>query len=90
MHAVRAVRGRGLLIGVEFAEPGLCGDLMIELVAQGVVANHSLNSHLVLRFTPPAVLTPAEVNFLCERLDRACRAQAARYLPRGDRELHRA
>jgi putrescine aminotransferase len=76
---VREVRGRGLLMGVEFTEPGLAGDLLIELVEHGVIANHSLNSHLVLRLTPPAVLTRDELDFLYEALDRACAAQAARY-----------
>ncbi|WP_406840596.1 aspartate aminotransferase family protein [Streptomyces sp. AHU1] len=79
--AVREVRGRGLLLGFEFRDPGIPGDLLIELVSQGVIANHSLNSHLVLRLTPPAVLDAAEVSFLCEAFDRACRAQAARYVP---------
>ncbi|MFF8287050.1 aspartate aminotransferase family protein [Streptomyces albus] len=78
---VREVRGRGLLIGVEFTEPGPAGELLIELIEQGVIANHSLNSHMVLRFTPPAVLTPSDEEFLCEAFDRACRAQAARSLP---------
>ncbi|WP_327668328.1 MULTISPECIES: aminotransferase class III-fold pyridoxal phosphate-dependent enzyme [unclassified Streptomyces] len=78
---VREVRGRGLLIGVEFAGPGPAGDLLVELIRQGVVANHSLNSHLVLRFTPPAVLGPSEVQFLLAAFERACRVQAARYVP---------
>lgn len=76
---VREVRGRGLLLGIEFTDPGLAGELLIELIEQGVVTNHSLNSHLVLRFTPPAVLTPSDVAFLCAAFDRACRVQAARY-----------
>ncbi|MBT2381567.1 acetylornithine aminotransferase [Streptomyces sp. CB00316] len=78
---LREVRGRGLLIGIEFAIPGPAGDLLIELISQGVVANHSLNSHLVIRLTPPAVLSAADTRFLYEAFDRACRAQAARYVP---------
>lgn len=76
---VREVRGVGLLIGAEFAVPGLAGDLLIELAEQGVIANHSLNSHLVLRLTPPAILTDSELSFLYEALDRACRAQTRSY-----------
>ncbi len=76
---VREVRGAGLLIGAEFSVPGLAGDLLIELAEQGVIANHSLNSHLVLRLTPPAILTDAELTFLYEALDRACKAQARTY-----------
>ncbi|MDH6131836.1 putrescine aminotransferase [Kitasatospora sp. MAA4] len=78
---VREVRGRGLLLGIEFADAGPAGDLLIELITHGVVANHSLNSHLVLRFTPPAILDRAEVDYLYEAFDRSCRAQAARYNP---------
>ncbi|WP_078876871.1 aminotransferase class III-fold pyridoxal phosphate-dependent enzyme [Streptomyces sp. 150FB] len=79
--AVREVRGRGLLLGIEFTDPGPAGDLLIELIMNGVIANHSLNSHLVLRFTPPAVLTRADLDFFYEAVDRACRAQGARYAP---------
>ncbi|QNP68951.1 aspartate aminotransferase family protein [Streptomyces roseirectus] len=79
--AVREVRGRGLMLGVEFAEPGPAGDLLIELIQHGVIANHSLNSHLVLRLTPPAVLDDADVDVLRTAMDRACRIQAARYTP---------
>ncbi|WP_413760382.1 aspartate aminotransferase family protein [Streptomyces sp. MMBL 11-3] len=78
---LREVRGKGLLIGIEFTVPGPAGDLLIELIQHGVVANHSLNSHLVLRLTPPAVLTASDTRFLYDALDRACRAQAARYVP---------
>ncbi|MBB1244037.1 aspartate aminotransferase family protein [Streptomyces durbertensis] len=78
---LREVRGRGLLIGIEFAIPGPAGDLLIELIQHGVVANHSLNSHLVLRLTPPAVLDASDTRFLYEAFDRACHAQAARYVP---------
>ncbi|MGR8012181.1 aspartate aminotransferase family protein [Streptomyces hypolithicus] len=65
------VRGRGLLIGVELAEPGLAGELLIELFNHGVVANHSMNGNSVVRFTPPATLTPLEVEFLLNSFEKA-------------------
>lgn len=77
--AVREVRGAGLLIGIEFAAAGPAGDLLIELVNQGVVANHSLNSHLTIRLTPPAILTRSDVDYLLTAMDLAARATAARY-----------
>jgi putrescine aminotransferase len=77
--AVREVRGAGLLIGIEFTAPGPAGDLLIELVNQGVVANHSLNSHLTMRLTPPAILTRSDVDYLLTAMDLAARATAARY-----------
>ncbi|MDN0197947.1 aminotransferase class III-fold pyridoxal phosphate-dependent enzyme [Streptomyces sp. S.PNR 29] len=65
------VRGRGLLIGVELAEPGLAGELLIELFNHGVVANHSMNGSSVVRFTPPATLTELDVEFLLNSFDKA-------------------
>ncbi|MDQ3787016.1 MAG: aspartate aminotransferase family protein, partial [Actinomycetota bacterium] len=71
---VAAVRGAGLLIGVELAVDGLAGELLLELMAAGVIANHSLNSDRVLRLTPPAVLDDREVQFLLDAFERAARA----------------
>jgi putrescine aminotransferase len=68
------VRGPGLLIGLEFAVPGMAGDLLLELVSAGVIANHSLNSARVLRLTPPATLDDAEIQFLLDAFERAARA----------------
>lgn len=65
------VRGQGLLIGVELVEAGLAGELLIELFNHGVVANHSMNGSSVVRFTPPAILTDSEVEFLLDSFDKA-------------------
>lgn len=70
---VAEVRGQGLLIGVELAEPGLAGELLIELFNNGVVANHSMTAGGVVRFTPPATLTEREVDFLLTAFDNATR-----------------
>lgn len=68
------LRGVGLLIGIELSVDGLAGELLLELMAAGVIANHSLNSDRVLRLTPPAVLDEREVQFLLDAFDRAARA----------------
>lgn len=71
----RAVlRGVGLLIGIELFVDGLAGELLLELMAAGVIANHSLNSDRVLRLTPPAVLDDREVQFLLDAFERAALA----------------
>ncbi|MBH0781579.1 aspartate aminotransferase family protein [Nocardia bovistercoris] len=70
------VRGSGLLIAVDIAEPGVAGELLIELVKNNVVANLSMNSDFVLRFTPPAVLSDNEVDFFLNRFEVAARATA--------------
>jgi putrescine aminotransferase len=71
---VREVRGVGLLIGIEFTVPGMAGDLLLELLGAGVLANHSLNSAEVLRLTPPAVLDDDQVMVLLDAFERAARA----------------
>jgi putrescine aminotransferase len=71
--AVREVRGLGLLIGIELTVDGLAGELLLELIEAGVIANHSLNSDRVLRLTPPAVLDHSEIQFLLEAVERAAK-----------------
>lgn len=68
------LRGVGLLIGIELSVDGLAGELLLELMSAGVIANHSLNSDRVLRLTPPAVLDDREVQFLLDAFERAARA----------------
>jgi putrescine aminotransferase len=36
-----------------------------------VVGNHSMNGSSVVRFTPPAIIDDADVNFLLDAFDRA-------------------
>jgi putrescine aminotransferase len=72
--AVRDVRGLGLLIGIELTVDGLAGELLLELMSAGVIANHSLNADNVLRLTPPAVLDHSDVQFLLDACERAARA----------------
>ena len=77
---VREVRGVGLLIGLELDDPGTALDLVLELLERGVLVNHSLNAHSVVRLTPPAVLTDAEADRLVETVAVAARAVADRAL----------
>lgn len=72
------VRGRGLLIGIEFDDPAPVGELLLQLLDAGVVVNSSLNNNTVLRFTPPAVLTAGDEDALLGALSVAVRATAAR------------
>lgn len=64
---VADIRGRGLLIGVEMRDEGAAGELVLHLLEAGLIVNHSLNAHRVVRLTPPAVLTPADL----DRISRA-------------------
>lgn len=90
LHGVRAacaphlgglvgeVRGRGLLIGLEFTAEQAVGETILELVGHGVLVNHSLNAGRVLRLTPPAVVGEDEVRLFLAALTEALRAVAAR------------
>ncbi len=80
---VTDVRGAGLLLGVEFSDPGLALDLVLDLLDRGLLANHSLNAHRVVRLTPPAVLTDAEADRVLETIAAAASALAARAPERG-------
>jgi putrescine aminotransferase len=73
---VREVRGAGLLIGIEFVEPSLVIDAMLELLDQRVIVNHSFNAHAVLRLTPPAILVADDVERLLRALTVSLRAVA--------------
>jgi putrescine aminotransferase len=46
------------------------------MVDRGVVVNHSLNAHPVVRLTPPAVLSPAQEARLLEAVEGALTAMA--------------
>lgn len=85
---VAEVRGRGLLIGIEFRTEQAVGEMVLEMIEHGVLVNHSLNASRVLRFTPPARLAESEVELfdaaLIESLDHvATRVGAAADTGRG-------
>ncbi|WP_406398626.1 aspartate aminotransferase family protein [Streptomyces sp. NBC_00879] len=77
-HHPYEVRGAGLLIGIEFADPAMAADLFMALVTHNVVANLSLNSDHVVRLTPPATMTESDVAFLFDRFEQAARLVAER------------
>ncbi|GAA2907975.1 aminotransferase class III-fold pyridoxal phosphate-dependent enzyme [Streptomyces thioluteus] len=78
-HLVADVRGRGLLIAVEFHDAGLLGEFILDLLDHGVVVNHSLNAHAVARFTPPAVLGESDIERLETAVTGAARALSDRF-----------
>lgn len=58
------VRGVGLLIGIEFTSSDLAGEFMMKLLEQRIIVSHSLNTHRVIRLTPPAILTEEQCTWL--------------------------
>ena len=64
--ALVAVRGRGLMVGVEFAIKDVA-ELTINFMAQqGIIAAYTLNNPKVIRMEPPLVVTEAQVDQVIE------------------------
>ncbi|WP_024806414.1 aspartate aminotransferase family protein [Nocardia sp. BMG51109] len=68
---VREVRGRGLLIGIEFTDPGFAGEMLLGLIENDVLANHSMNNSAVVRFTPPAIISGDDLRIVESAVSRA-------------------
>jgi putrescine aminotransferase len=76
-QVIAAVRGLGVMIGVELVSEGAGGRFIAGLFDRGVVVAHSLNQHRVVRFLPPAVIRPEEVDRVLEAALAAARETAA-------------
>lgn len=64
---VKQVRGKGLLVGVEFTDPDIVLLVTAEALQRGVIVFYSLNNPSTFRLAPPLVITR-------EQLDRAVSA----------------
>jgi putrescine aminotransferase len=71
------IRSAGTLFGLEFADAGLAGEFLLEMLDARVIVNHSLNAGPVLRLTPPATLQPLDEAWLLEAFEKACVRLAA-------------
>jgi putrescine aminotransferase len=63
---LREVRGRGLLIGVEFADSDVGGLVIAGLAQRRILAGYTLNNPKVIRFEPPLVITPEQLDHAVE------------------------
>ncbi|MDI6822020.1 MAG: aspartate aminotransferase family protein [Actinomycetota bacterium] len=83
---VKEVRGKGLMIGMEFDQPkflkGALSDLFrkysASLVASelkdeySVITAYTLNNPNVIRFLPPLLVSTDQIDYLVESLDKIC------------------
>lgn len=61
---VAEVRGRGLMIGLEFSMDEV-GELVVaQLLKRGVCVAYALNNPRVLRFEPPVMITPEQIELV--------------------------
>jgi acetylornithine/N-succinyldiaminopimelate aminotransferase len=63
-----AVRGIGLLIGIEFRDAPLTRAFTAAMLERGVVVNWTLNADRVVRLAPPLVLSRDEADFALDAM----------------------
>jgi putrescine aminotransferase len=63
------VRGRGLLIGLEFQAKEIRERVQVELFHKGVLVAATMNSNKTVRIEPPLIITQAQINFMVETLE---------------------
>lgn len=59
---VREIRGRGLMIGIEFISPAVGGVIMSEWIQRGVLTAFALNNLSVTRLEPPLTIQKEELD----------------------------
>ena len=70
---VIAVRGIGLLIGIEFRESALAQAFVARTIERGVVVNWTLNAERVVRLAPPLTIGDEEIQFALRAMGQALR-----------------
>ncbi|MEN0012934.1 MAG: aminotransferase class III-fold pyridoxal phosphate-dependent enzyme, partial [Solirubrobacteraceae bacterium] len=70
-RVIKAVRGRGLLWGLEMQTAGLAGEALLFLAEHGIVASPCLSAPSVLRLCPSLVLTDAQLTAAFAAIGRA-------------------
>ncbi len=71
---IAAVRGIGLLIGIEFASAALAHRFVAETIARGTVVNWTLNAERVVRLAPPLTIAEDELDFALASMTQALAA----------------
>jgi putrescine aminotransferase len=80
---VKEVRGRGLMLGVEFYEPKMAKGLSHEYLASSVaglllndhhiITAYTLNNPNVIRFEPPLIVTDEQIDRMLDAFESVCR-----------------
>ena len=74
---VKQVRGKGLLVGVEFTDPDIVLLVTAEALQRGVIVFYSLNNPSTFRLAPPLVITRPQLDRAVEALEEAVAATEA-------------
>ena len=68
---LKEVRGKGLMLGVEFNMDDVAELAIAQMIKQGMVAAYTLNNPRVIRFEPPLILKPSEAEWAVQAFERA-------------------
>jgi putrescine aminotransferase len=68
-QAIAAVRGAGLLVGVELTNEGYAGAIIPALLERGVTAAWTLNQQRVIRLEPPLIVDATQIDVALAALD---------------------
>lgn len=66
---IHDVRGRGLLIGLEFTSRELREAVQEELFYRGVLVAATMNANRTIRIEPPLIITESQINFMVDTLE---------------------
>ena len=70
-EAIAAVRGVGLLVGVELRNEGYGGPIIPEMLKRGVTAAWTLNQQRVIRLEPPLIVAAHHIATALRAFDEA-------------------
>ncbi len=70
-QCVQEVRGRGLIIGVQFAHEDIGALAIVGLLKSNVIAAYTLNNPTTIRFEPPLVISDEQVQWAATAFDEA-------------------
>ncbi len=68
---IKEVRGKGLMIGVEFREKSQCAMIISELIRAKILVAYTLNQQSTLRLEPPLIITRQEIQEVIVALDKS-------------------
>jgi acetylornithine/N-succinyldiaminopimelate aminotransferase len=66
-----AVRGLGLLVGIEFRDSESARRFVAATIARGVIINWTLNAEKVVRLAPPLIIATDEIDFALDAMQAA-------------------
>ncbi len=73
-----AIRGIGLLIGIELASAELTQRFVKRTIEAGVIVNWTLNCDRVVRLAPPLTIADNEIDFALETIERVLESEKNR------------